>query len=169
MTRRKTANNDVNYQERAKQFSPGDYVTLFGEYIALAGRVTSVYPGIGMVDVENSMGNKRYPVEELQKWNPETGNPEPPLTNSSPTASPSTSLTASAKRVALYWAQKDRQYRMCREELSNNKPCCPKCGPEYPLNKTNYKRRSGQSESLLGCNNCLFLIKADDIVNLGGQ
>lgn len=169
MIRRKTATNYVNYQERAKQFSPGDYVTLFGDFMSVAGRVTAVYPGIGMVDVENSRGNKRYPVEELQLWNPETGNPIPPVTNSIADAPPNTQVTASAKRVALYWAQKDRQYRMCKEELSSNKPCCPKCGPEFPLSKTNYKRREGQSESLLGCHNCLFLIKADDIINLGGQ
>jgi len=166
--KRRTAVNNVNYQERAKQFSPGDLATPYGYNFAVAGRVVAVYPGIGMVDLETANGAKRYPVEELQKWDAATGSPVPPFTDSVPGGSPTTPVTASAKRVAIYWANKDRQYRMRKDESSQGRPCCPKCGKDFPLSKTNYKRRNGLSESLLGCHNCLFLIKTDDITNLGG-
>ena len=144
-------------------FSPGDLAAPYGTQIAVAGRVVAVYPGIGMVDLETARGVTRYPVEELQKWS-EDGNPVPPTTNSTPGGATNVPVTASAKRVALYWADKDRKYRMCKEEISNSRPCCPKCGSDFPLQKTTYKRRDGKSERLLGCKGCLFLIKKEDII-----
>lgn len=166
MRRRLTASTYVNYQERAKMFSVGDSVSPYGYQNSVAGKVVAVYPGIGMVDVETSRGTQRLPVEELQKWD-QDGVSVPPETVSVPGGVPTTAVTASAKRVALYWADKDRKYRMCRQEISLGKPTCPKCGSDFPLQKTNYKRRGGKSESLLGCKGCLFLIKLDDII--GGE
>ncbi len=160
MRKRLTANNYVNYQERSKMFSVGDIASPYGTQNAVAGRVVAVFPGIGMVDLETARGTQRYPVEQLQKWT-DDGNPVPPVTNSTPGGPTTVPVTASAKRVALYWAGKDRKYRMRKDEA---KPCCPKCGPEFPLQKTTYKRREGKSERLLGCKGCLFLIKQDDII-----
>jgi hypothetical protein len=70
-------------------------------------------------------------------------------------------------KKSLYWAQKDRQYRMTRPEAAGESVACPKCGPDSPLKKAIYKRRDGSSERLQGCPGCMFLIKDADIVNLG--
>lgn len=159
---KRNASNFVNYQERAKKFSPGDVVAPYGMFESMSGRVTAVYPGIGMVDVEIGNQNRRFPAERLQIF--DQGQADPPDTISTP-GFKGVQPSPSAKRVALYWAAKDRQYKMRKNEVS---PCCPKCGPEYPLSRTIYKRREGMSDRLLGCKNCLFLIKVDDIINLGG-
>jgi len=153
---RKVAENFVNYQERANQFTVGDTVTVYGYRKDFAGRVTGVYPGIGMVDVEFPQGNKRYPVEQLQLFS-SNGNVEPPLTQSG--------RVAMTKRVALYWADKNRQYRMNKNEISSGKAYCPRCGQDHLLSPTNYKMRDGVRERLLGCGNCLFLVKDLDILN----
>ena len=155
-TRKKQADNLVNYQERAQSFSVGDLVTMFGRRKDMAGRVTAVYAGIGMVDVEFPRGNMRIPVEELQQYD-DSGNVNPPHTVSN--------RVAMTRRVALYWADKNRQYRMNKSEISSGKAYCPKCGVEHVLRPTNYKMRDGVSERLLGCNNCLFLVKELDILN----
>ena len=180
---RRRAENFVNYQERAKRFSPGDIVAPFGLLESWTGRVTAVWPAIGMVDVETAAGNKRYPAESLQEYI--GGNAAPPDTNSTPGGDhwvgvPSTK-TASAKRVAeayhkkalfdkgaLYWAGADRQYRMTRTESEGNALYCPRCKEDpSPLARAIYKRRGGKSDKLLGCKTCLFLIKDSDILNFG--
>ena len=167
--------NNVNYQERAKEFAVGDIVAPFGVWDAQGGRVTAVWPAIGMVDVEFSIGNRRYPVEDLQKIDP-NGNAAPPFTNSVPGGQPTVQVpggpsesrvaTAFAKK-SMYWTQRDRQYRMTRPEMDAGCPNCPKCGHESPLKKAIYKRRDGTSERLMGCPSCMFLIKESDIVNFG--
>ena len=116
---RRSAVNNVNYQERAKEFAVGDIVAPFGVWDAQGGRVTAVWPAIGMVDVEFSIGNRRYPVEDLQKID-SNGNAAPPHTNSVPGGQPTVSVpggpsesrvAAAFGKKALYWAQRDRQYR----------------------------------------------------------
>ena len=57
----------IDYQQRASEFSVGDAVAPFGADSMVSGRVVSVFPAIGMVDVEFAYGNKRYPVEDLQR------------------------------------------------------------------------------------------------------
>jgi len=170
------ANNYVDYQERAKEFSPGDVVVPFGVWDAQGGRVTAVWPAIGMADVEFSSGNRRFPVEDLQRISP-SGNADPPTTDSAPGGQPTVQVPGgpSASKVArafskksIYWAAKNRQYKMTRPELDSGSPCCPKCGSDHQLGRAIYKRRDGSSERLLGCKNCLFLIKEQDIVNVGG-
>ena len=66
-------------------------------------------------------------------------------------------------KKALYWASADRQYKATRAEVDSGGYTCPKC-KEHGLLKTTYKRRNGQSDRLLGCPNCLFLIKREDII-----
>jgi hypothetical protein len=134
-----------------------------------------------MVDVEFSTGNRRFPVEDLQRFD-DNGNADPPGVDSVPAGAGTVSVPGGPgvaeknliKRVAtafekksLYWASKDRQYRMSRPEVDSGSPCCPKCGPDYPLKRAIYKRRDNSSERLMGCPGCMFLIKDADIVNFG--
>lgn len=178
---RRNAENFVNYQDRAKKFSVGDIVAPFGLLESWTGKVTAVWPGIGMVDVETSLGNKRYPAESLQEYI--DGNAAPPTTDSTPggdywTRVP-TPRKSSAQRVAsayikksffdkgaIYWADADRKYRLTKLELESEAINCPRCDEDSPLERAIYKRRSGKSERLLGCKSCLFLIKDADIINL---
>lgn len=79
----KTATTYLDYQQRAAEFRVGDAVAPFGADTHFAGRVVAVFPAIGMVDVEFSYGNKRYPVEDLQRIRPS----QPvisPMTDSTP-------------------------------------------------------------------------------------
>ena len=199
---RKTAENFVNYQARAAEFRVDDLVVPYGHDSALAGRVTAVWPGIGMIDVETPTGNKRYPVEDLQLLNryrdvvpPVTnsapggqptvsvpGGPYPPLTDeartdaakevqrmaSEPSREPSTRRVAEAfVKRALYWHQADRQFRATREEIATGHYKCPACknkGTDSTLRPAVYKRSGGVSEKLLGCPECLFLVKKADII-----
>ena len=177
---RRFAENYVNYQERATEFSVGDIVVPFGLWDSQSGRVTAVWPAIGMLDVEFPVGNRRFPVEDLQRMD-NGGTAAPPDTDSVPGGGGTVSVPGgpypSAKaasrvaqayvRKALYWAEKDRQYRMTRPESASTRPDCPKCGSGNPLQKAIYKRRDGSSERLMGCPGCMFLIKGADIVNFG--
>ena len=174
---RRKAMNNVNYQERAQEFSVGDVVTPFGDWDAQGGRVTAVWPAIGMVDVEFSIGNRRYPVEDLQRIG-DNGNADPPHTDSVPGGQPTVQVpggpsesrvAAAFKKRSIYWASKDRQYRMSRSEIARGCPDCPKCGHEAPLKRAVYKRRDGSSERLMGCPSCMFLIKDSDIMTLPTQ
>ena len=174
MSRRRAMNN-VNYQERATEFSVGDVVTPFGAFDAQTGRVTAVWPAIGMIDVEYPSGNKRYPVEDLQRFD-DQGNATPPHTDSVPGGQPTVQVpggpygksaarvAAAFQRKAIYWKERDRRYQMSRPELDAGCPNCPKC-PDISLKKAIYKRRDGSSEKLMGCPECMFLIKEGDILN----
>lgn len=162
----RSSNNNVNYQQRALEFSVGDIVSPFGSFENWSGRVTAVWPAIGMVDVESSSGNKRYPAEDLQRY--VDGNAAPPHTNSAPSTEMvsvgGTSHQASAEKVALYWASKDRKYRMTRPEMDTGKATCPRCDEHPVLKRAIFRRRDGQNHRLLGCKNCLFLIHEEDIL-----
>lgn len=174
------ADNFVNYQERATEFQVGDVVVPFGMFDSQAGRVTAVWPAIGMVDVEMPTGNSRLPVEDLQRFDKD-GNAAPTHTESTAGGSGTVSVpggpspmrpnvgrvTEAHVKKALYWAQKDRQYRMTRSEGESGKPCCPRCEGSPALKRAIYKRRDGSSDRLLGCPGCMFLIKDSDILNLG--
>jgi len=195
----KTAENYVNYQERASEFAAGDVVVPYGFGTEYSGRVTAVWPGIGMIDVEYPSGNKRYPVEELQKVDADNAGVIPPLTNSVPGGQPTVSVpggpfpemtphvtlipttvvardaATGARRVAeafvkkaLYWSGPDRQYKATSEEIESGHFQCPKCksgGTVSNLRPAVYKRVDARSEKLLGCPECLFLVKKSDIVN----
>jgi len=66
----KTATTYLDYQQRAAEFRVGDAVIPYGAPAERAGRVVAVFPAIGMVDVEFPNGNKRYPVEDVQRIRP---------------------------------------------------------------------------------------------------
>lgn len=66
-------------------------------------------------------------------------------------------------KKALYWASSDRKYKCSDDEASSGNYLCPKC-KQASLKRAVYKRRGGQSEKLLGCPKCLFLIKREDII-----
>ena len=176
---RRQAENNVNWQQRALAFQVGDVVVPFGLFDSQSGRVTAVWPAIGMVDVEMAIGNKRYPVEDLQRFDSE-GDADPPHTDSAPGGQPtvqvpggpidkSANRVAYAYRKAIYWAEKDRQYRANQGEVTSGQPACPRCEDPSHLQRAVYKRRDGSSERLLGCPGCMFLIKRSDIMNLGGE
>lgn len=154
---RKKAENNVKYQTRAHEFAIGDVVVPYGLLNSQSGRITAVYPAIGMVDVEFPIGNKRVPVEFLVvQSDPDVS---PPFTNSV------VAKTASSRRVvAMYWANKDRKYRATRSECDQKSVFCPRC-PESPMRKTTFTRVEGASEHLLGCPQCMFLIRFEDIQN----
>jgi hypothetical protein len=88
---RKTAENFVDYQARAAEFQVDDLVVPYGYDSSLAGRVTAVWPSIGMLDVEYVTGNKREPAEEVQLLN-RRRDVVPPTTNSAPGGQPTVSV-----------------------------------------------------------------------------
>lgn len=161
----------IDYQERAKDFSVGDIVVPVGLGYTYAGRVTAVWPAIGAVDVEFPELNKRMVVEELIRL--VDFNPTLPPTDNAPAGSESVPVSdgplksrkreAARLREAVYWASKDRQYRATRQEADAGSYFCPKC-KETQLRTTIYKRERGQSDRLLGCPSCLWLIKETDLM-----
>ncbi len=156
---KKQAENNVNYQERALEFKVGDVVIPYGLLDSQAGRVTAVWPGIGMIDVEAALGSKRYPVEGVTKMNQSTSS-DPPYTDSVVGGS----REASVAKVAMYWADKDRKYKLTKNELESKTIYCYRC-LGTPLKKATYVRDGGVSDHLLGCPSCMFLIRFEDILN----
>lgn len=176
----------VDYQQRASEFSVGDIVYPFISGNAyLAGRVMAVWPAIGMVDVEWPHGSERKAVEELQRYEskdfipPEVehdnvpgGAGTVPVPGGPHGKEASLDFTGSSRRVAeafvkqsIYWGAKDRKYRATKAEIEAGNFCCPKCRAEdVYLRKVNYKRTEGQSDHLLGCPSCLFVIKKCDLI-----
>lgn len=169
-----------NYQERGQEFAVGDRAVPFAEGAAnlanFAGTVVAVFPAIGMVDVEFPSGVKRYPVEDLQRFDTENHVQTPDEKHTTVPAGEGTvgvssgpAVQASVRRVAelwvkraLYWAAADRKYKATAQECTSKAYTCPKCKAAQ-LRKAIYKRVEGQSEKLYGCPECLFLIKRDDI------
>ncbi len=167
----------VDWQQRAKEFAVGDSVFPFPlGNDAVSGRVVAAFPAIGMVDVEYPNGTKRHPVEELQRAS-DASESVAPQTENVPGGAGTVRVPggpdvkeASVKRVSeafvkkgLYWAAKDRQYRCSASEATTGKYACPKC-KVGSLKKAVYKRNEGASERLMGCPECLFLIKRADII-----
>jgi hypothetical protein len=156
-----SANTD--YQARSAEFSVGDVVFPYEASSDKSGTIVSVYPAIGMVDVQFPSGSKRYPVEDLQR-----ADHKPSDYDSVPGGAGSVSVSGgpSSKKVALYWAERDRGYHATKVECPSGPYACPKC-KEADLKKAIYKRRGGASEHLLACPGCLFLIKSLDIHHHG--
>lgn len=166
----KQASGQTHYQERATEFAVGDYVVPFGHGLDVVGTIVALYPAIGMADVQTAWGATRYPVEDLQRTNPDIWL-APPKTNSVPGGAgtvPAKKAAASPERVALYWKTKDRQYHATKSECDSGVYGCPRC-KEGGLKKAIYKRREGASEHLYACPNCMFLIKNLDIHMHGGE
>lgn len=157
---------NFDYQERALEFKVGDTVAPLGVQL-VNGKVTGVWPAIGMVDVEWPTGHKRCPVEELVVVPEQARTSDPPAGDNTP-GGPAV-RSASATRVAqawvkqsIYWAAKDRQYRATQSEINSKSYTCPKC-KEGTLRKTSYKRIEGKSTKLLACPSCLFMIRVKDL------
>jgi len=179
----------VDYQQRAREFTVGDMAfPLAGGATdeAQAGRVVAVWPAIGQVDLEFAWGSGRYSVEDVQRVTDSIAKPPDAESVTVPGGAGTVGVPGGpgAKRAsmsmdrvahafvksALYWASKNRHYRATKEELDGGKYACPKCHPHEEtgdrpyLRPANYKRQDGQSHRLLGCPQCLFLIKRCDIL-----
>ncbi len=173
----------IDYQALAVEFEPGNVVVPYGANRDYAGRVVTVWPAIGMVDVNFPAGTKRYPVEDLLRLD-DNGNPNPPETeyvpggagtvpvSGGPFAPDTETLDRFAKRLAslekeaLYWAARDRRYRATNTEIESKTYLCPRCDSSV-LRKAIYRRNEGKSEHLLGCPSCMFLIAPDSIMGVG--
>lgn len=180
-----TKRADSNYQALAAQFRVDDLVVPYGTSRDYAGRVVAVYPGIGMVEVQFPSGNKRYPVEDLQRLDHE-GNPVGtshdtvpgglptvevaggPVPSAGPSAPSEAVIARSASRVAaafakraIYWTEAGRRYRATSSEQDSGIYSCPKC--KGTLRPTNYRRNDGRDVRLLACGDCLFLVRPDDV------
>jgi hypothetical protein len=59
-----------DYQARAREFAVGEYAHPIGAGPMDIGRISEVFPGIGMVQVEFPYGSRRYPVEDVEKIHP---------------------------------------------------------------------------------------------------
>lgn len=79
----KTA-TQYDYQARAREFEVHDYVHPVGAGPMDIGRVSQVFPGIGMVQVEFPFGSRRYPVEDLEKIRKEDALVVPPMSDNVP-------------------------------------------------------------------------------------
>lgn len=176
----------VDFQQRASEFAVGDLVYPFASgNPALNGRVMAVYPAIGMIDVEWSHGSERVPVEDVQQYFNQAGDYNPPSVGhdnipggaekvpvpGGPVVAPIPQKPASAGRVAqayvkraLYWAAVDRKYRATQEECESGNFRCPRCKDIF-LRPASYKRENGSNVRLLGCPECLYLIRSQDIEN----
>lgn len=172
--------NFIDYQQRALAFKVGDEVFPLHADSSMSGRVVALWPAIGMADVEFPNGNKRYPVEELQIATakdietPKTesvpsGAGTVPVSVPPPKKEAKVQIGALAERVAkafvrhaVYWNGPDRKYRASQEEIATRQYICPKCSTT--MKPAIYKREEGKSERLLGCPDCLFLVRLADLI-----
>jgi hypothetical protein len=149
------------------------------------GRVSAVYPAIGMVDVEFPHTSTRLPVEDLIIMRPDSdlmtplhenvpggagqaamvseGAPQDNLVDIDLDKVASRVATAFVKK-SIYWSGKGRKYRCTRVENQSNSFHCPKSNCDGILKPAIYKRVDGVSIKLMGCPKCMFLIKTSDIV-----
>jgi hypothetical protein len=112
-------------------------------------------------------GGPYPPHTDVQRENADPESPQG-VPNLPTDRNPSTRRVAEAfVKKALYWHQADRQFRASREEIATGHYKCPTCkakGTDSSLRPAVYKRSGGVSEKLLGCPECLFLVKKADIV-----
>ena len=159
----KTVNFD--YRERALEFSVDAIVAPLGDPHT-TGRVTDVWPAIGMVDVEWPNGNGRCAVEDLMLLDSSKVMSIPPKTdNSTRMVHPGGMATRVAQawiKKSIYWAARDRKYRASQTEIESGVYNCPKC-KEDTLRRSSYKRLEGKSVKLLVCPSCLFSIRIKDL------
>jgi hypothetical protein len=128
-----------------------------------------------MLEVQFPAGNKRYPVEDVQRLDAEghfAGRESDTVPGGAGTVSVSGGPVAirvaqAYVKKALYWAAKDRRYRATSDEATSGTYTCPKC-KEAQLRKAVYRRAEGASERLFGCPSCLFLIERDALIHPEG-
>lgn len=73
-----------DYQARGREFAVNDFVHPIGAGPLDIGRVSQVWPAIGMVQVEFPYGSRRYPVEDVEKLNPSQSHVIPTTTDNVP-------------------------------------------------------------------------------------
>ena len=151
--------SSLDYQALSRSFAVNDLV-----YVVRTpdsrGRVSAVFQGIGMVDVNFPNGTTRYPVEDLMRLDIDAEVAPPTVSSRVATREASADRVARAwARQAIYWASRDRNYRATQTEQATKKYACPKCGES--LKSMIYKREEGQSQRLYGCSSetCSFLVK----------
>jgi len=82
------------------------------------------------------------------------------------TAEEMTSRVAQAfVKKSLYWHATDRKYRVSREEHANGHYKCPAKSCTGHLRRANYKMEDGRMVKLHACPECLFMIRASDIMD----
>lgn len=70
-------------------------------------------------------------------------------------------------KTAAYWVAQNRQYRVTGDEITVQRPACPRC--KVSMRRTTYKMDKGSRLKLFACPKCLFLIKRDSLVGPDGQ
>jgi len=182
---KKRAQLITDYQARASEFAVGTRVAPIGvDVYSHTGEVKAVFPAIGMVDVEFAWGSQRFPVEDLNiiedaplaapQHDSIPGGPAKVSVPGGPTPKTAAQRQKTAKRVAeafvmasitknaLYWGDRDRKYRATKRELGEGNYFCPK-HRDVPLRPAVFMRENGKSLRLMGCPECMFLIRRDDI------
>jgi len=178
-----------NWQARGQEFAVGQSVVLIQGGDTDVGRVSAVYPAIGMVDVQFPHASSRFPVEDLSILSEDTACLTPEHENvpggagqegfvsdgmdypdsridfkSLDTKLMTQRVALATLKRALYWNGVDRKYKCSIQEDQTGQLRCPKSNCDGILKKTVYKRVDGISVRLLGCPNCMFLIREQDIV-----
>lgn len=67
-------------------------------------------------------------------------------------------------KKSLYWAARDRKYRVSRDEHAAGQYRCPAKACDGHLRRANYKMEDGRTVKLHACPSCLFMIRASDIL-----
>lgn len=73
-------------------------------------------------------------------------------------------VAAAFVKSSLYWHARDRKYRVSREEHQNGAYRCPKRGCGSSMRQATYKMENGSKIKLQACPQCLFMIRASDIL-----
>lgn len=178
MTSRQALTVNFDPQARAREFAVDDWVTPIGADNTDVGRVVSVWPGLGVVDVEWGTGYRRMNVEDIAKIGPNDAVVPPEHVENVPGGlpvrpgreasgrkpDPSRIATAFIKE-GIYWASKDRSYRATRQEIESGSYMCPRCRDcDNPMLPKTYKQESGKKVKLMACPSCMYLIKIDNII-----
>lgn len=64
------------------------------------------------------------------------------------------------RRIAIYWKDSNRRYRVTQREMNSGKRTCPRCGSASHLKPIKYRHQS----QVLSCRNCGFSIHPRDLV-----
>jgi len=181
----------------SSELTVGDAVVPIGQPVGGVGRITKVYKGLGMADVEFNGGNRRFPVEELSfvdegehSFAPDHDTTAGGKINENPfgdrnvdTTPPHEAFTpilndmfydqVVSSRVAQRFVKNALYWAgIDRKYRATRSECgthylCPKC-IDVPMKKAIYKRLEGSSDRLWGCPECMFLIKDSDIIRYDG-
>ena len=189
----------ARYDLLAEELSIGDAVIPIGQPVGGVGRITKIYFGIGMVDVQFNGGNTRMPAEDLKfvdegeySFAPDHDTTVGGEIEEEPFGSRDISVTPPSEaftpilndmfyedtlstKVAQRFVKKALYWAgVDRKYRATRTECgsaylCPKCIEPSVMKKAIYKRLEGSSDRLWGCPRCMFLIKDSDIIRWGGE